>query len=85
MNVSRRTEGSRLDSPGAVSLMTSGSRQPVAKRTPIVIDQLITPVIQTDSATAQATHKTKLQLCLVCHGKPNGAFPDRTLGGRISH
>jgi hypothetical protein len=51
-----------------------------------VIDQLITPVIQTDSATAQAIHKlTKLQLWLVCHRKPNGAFPDSTLGGRISH
>jgi len=50
--------------------MTSGSRQPVVTRTPIVIEQLITPVIQTDSGTAQATHERKsLQVCLVRHGE----------------
>jgi hypothetical protein len=33
-----------------------------------VIEQLITPVIQTDSGTAQATHERKsLQLWLVRH------------------
>jgi broad specificity phosphatase PhoE len=51
-------------------VMTSGSRQPVVKRTPIVIEQLITPVIQTDSGTAQSTHERKsLQLSLVRHGE----------------
>jgi hypothetical protein len=41
---------------------------PVVERAPIVIEQLITPVIQTDSGTAQATHERKsLQLWLVRH------------------
>ena len=37
---------------------------------PIVIEQLIPPVIQTDSGTAQSTHERKsLQLWLVRHGE----------------
>jgi hypothetical protein len=51
-------------------MMTPGSRQPVVKMTPIVIEQFITPVIQTDSGMAQATHERKsLQLWLMRHGE----------------
>ena len=42
----------------------------VVKRTPIVIEQLITPVIHTDSGTARSRHERKsLQLWLVRHGE----------------
>jgi hypothetical protein len=48
--------------------MTSGSSQPVVKSTPIVIEQLITPVIDSDSGTALSTRERKsLQLWLVRH------------------
>jgi hypothetical protein len=67
-------------------MMTPGSRQPVVKMTPIVIEQFITPVIQTDSGMAQATHERKsLQLWLMRHGETEWAFPDSILGERICH
>jgi bisphosphoglycerate-dependent phosphoglycerate mutase len=61
-------------------VMTSGSRQPVVKRTQS-IEQLKTPDIQTDSGTAQATHKpTKLQLWPARHGETEWSLSDSTPG-----
>jgi broad specificity phosphatase PhoE len=51
-------------------MMTFGSTQPAVERIPIVIEQPITPVIQTDSGMALSTRERKsFQLWLVRHGE----------------
>jgi hypothetical protein len=58
--------------------MTSGSRQPVVKRTPIVIEQLITPVIQTDSGTGPVDTRAEVAPTLAGASRRNRMEPFRT-------